>query len=72
VVEQRRGYGAAYLRGLREATGRYIVVADSDNTYDFEAIPRFIELLRQGNEFVIGSRFKGGIQRGPCRGRTAI
>ena len=34
VLELERGYGAAYLRGLREARGRYIVIGDSDNTYD--------------------------------------
>jgi glycosyltransferase involved in cell wall biosynthesis len=64
VLETHRGYGAAYLHGLRQAKGKYIVIADSDNTYDFYDIPRFFELLRQGYDFVIGSRFKGKIQRG--------
>lgn len=64
VLEKQRGYGAAYLRGLKEARGRYIVIADSDNTYDFYAIPRFLKSLRVGFDFVIGSRFKGKIQKG--------
>ncbi len=59
-----QGYGAAYLRGLKEARGSYIVIADSDNTYDFAAIPKFLFLLKEGSDFVIGSRFKGKINRG--------
>ena len=64
VSEIRRGYGAAYLCGLREASGEYIIIADSDNTYDFYDIPKFIACLRDGYDFVIGSRFKGRIQKG--------
>ena len=63
-VESIRGYGAAYLRGLREARGKYIVMGDSDNTYDFNDIPRFLDPLRKGYDFVMGSRFKGTISRG--------
>ncbi|MFH0738736.1 MAG: glycosyltransferase family 2 protein [Candidatus Omnitrophota bacterium] len=64
VIETQRGYGAAYLRGLREVKGRYILIADSDNTYDFHELPNFLALLKQGQDFVIGSRFKGKIKRG--------
>lgn len=64
VLETQRGYGAAYLRGLREVKGKYILIADSDNTYDFHELPKFVTLLKQGNDFVIGSRFKGKIKRG--------
>jgi len=59
-----QGYGAAYLRGLKEARGNYIIIADSDNTYDFADIPKFLVLLKDGYDFVIGSRFKGKINRG--------
>ena len=56
------GYGNAYLEGFRHAKGRYIVMGDADNTYNFFDIPRFIELLRTGvADLVIGSRFKGMI-----------
>jgi len=55
------GYGNAYLKGFEEARGRYILMADSDDTYDFSALPRFIEPLRQGYEAVMGNRFKGRI-----------
>lgn len=64
VFEPLKGYGAAYLCGIRHASGRYIVIGDSDNTYDFNDIPRFLEPLRHGYDFVIGSRFKGTIHKG--------
>jgi glycosyltransferase involved in cell wall biosynthesis len=63
-LEPQRGYGAAYLKGLSEARGKYIIIGDSDNTYDFADIPKFIALLEQGYDFVMGSRFKGGLQKG--------
>jgi glycosyltransferase involved in cell wall biosynthesis len=56
VVEQRRGYGSAYLAGFAASRGRYIVMADADLTYDFNEIPRFVEALEQGAEMVIGDR----------------
>lgn len=62
--EERRGYGAAYLRGLRQVRGKYIIIGDSDNTYDFYDIPRFLKSLQEGHDFVIGSRFKGKMQAG--------
>lgn len=64
VIETRKGYGAAYLRGLREAKGKYIIIADSDNTYDFYNIPHFLKKLENGYGFVLGSRFKGRIKKG--------
>lgn len=64
VVEMRKGYGAAYLRGLKEARGKYIIIADSDNTYDFYDIPAFLKKLKEGFDFVLGSRFKGRIKKG--------
>ncbi len=63
VSEPIKGYGAAYLRGLREVEGKYIIIADSDNTYDFYDIPALLNKLKQGYDFVIGSRFKGRIQK---------
>lgn len=64
VTEPRQGYGAAYLRGLKEAKGKYIIIGDSDNTYDFYDIPIFLKPLQDGCDFVMGSRFKGGIKKG--------
>lgn len=59
VIEKRRGYGSAYLRGLNEAQGEYIFMADADGTYNFTDIPRFIEKLEEGNDLVLGNRFSG-------------
>ena len=65
VFEKRKGYGSAYLKGLSEAKGKYIVIADSDNTYDFLEIPKFLKLLMNDHyDFVIGTRLKGKIMPG--------
>jgi glycosyltransferase involved in cell wall biosynthesis len=56
VHEPRRGYGSAYLAGFDAARGKYIVMADADLTYDFNEIPRFVELLDDGAELVMGDR----------------
>ena len=52
-----KGYGSAYLGGLGSATGDYIIIADSDDTYDFFEIPKFVKKLDEGFEFVNGNRF---------------
>ncbi|MBN1913256.1 MAG: glycosyltransferase family 2 protein [Candidatus Omnitrophica bacterium] len=62
--EPEPGYGAAYLKGISEAKGKYIIIGDSDNTYDFYNTSIFLEKLRQGYDLVMGSRFKGKIHRG--------
>jgi glycosyltransferase involved in cell wall biosynthesis len=64
VREQRRGYGSAYLRGIAESTGRYLVFGDADDTYDFRVIPQLVGPLRENADLVLGSRFKGTIQKG--------
>jgi glycosyltransferase involved in cell wall biosynthesis len=64
VREPVRGYGQAYLAGLSEARGRFIVLGDSDGTYDFAAVPSFVEPLTNGTDLVMGSRLRGSIDRG--------
>lgn len=59
-----RGYGAAYIKGLDEAKGQYLIIADADDTYDFYQIPEFVALLEKGHDFVMGNRFKGGMAKG--------
>src|SRR5436190_990851 len=56
IREPRRGYGSAYLAGFEAANGRYIVMADSDLTYYFDDIPRFVAELEGGAELVMGDR----------------
>ena len=52
VHEAERGYGAAYMKGIAAARGRYILIGDSDSSYDFDDLPRLIEPLRQGCDLV--------------------
>lgn len=55
-----RGYGNAYLKGFAGARGRYLVMGDADDTYDFTMIPQFVGALEAGHQFVTGSRYLGG------------
>lgn len=64
VHQPTRGYGAAYLAGFAAAQGQYIVMGDSDDTYDFTDLARFITPLREGYDLVMGNRFKGEILPG--------
>jgi glycosyltransferase involved in cell wall biosynthesis len=58
-----KGYGSALMGGIRAASGRYVVMGDADDSYDFGHIPRFLEKLRSGADLVMGNRFRGGIQK---------
>ena len=64
VAARVRGYGAAYLAGLEAARGKYLVLGDADDTYDFGAVPEFVAALKAGNDVVLGSRFRGRILPG--------
>ncbi len=65
IHERRRGYGAAYLRGFREARGKYLVMGDADDSYDFLDIARFIAPLEKDRfDMVMGTRLKGDILPG--------
>jgi glycosyltransferase involved in cell wall biosynthesis len=61
---EERGYGAALLGGMSAARGRYIIMGDADDSYDFSALTPFIDRLRAGADLVMGNRFKGGISPG--------
>ncbi len=56
-----RGYGAALMGGILAARGRYVIMADADDSYDLVNLMPFIEKLRAGCELVMGNRFQGGI-----------
>lgn len=65
VVEvPQRGYGNALVAGITAARGRFVVMGDADESYDFDALDPFLEALRGGAELVMGDRFAGGIERG--------
>lgn len=60
----RRGYGAALIAGIEAARGRYVVMGDADDSYDFSALGDFVARLRGGAQLVMGNRFQGGIRPG--------
>ena len=61
IKEPRRGYGSAYLAGLAAAHGDFVVMGDADETYPMQELAPFVDRLEQGDDLVIGSRFKGTI-----------
>lgn len=64
VAVASRGYGAALLGGIDAAHGKYIIMGDADDSYDFTALQPFVDGLRKGADIVMGNRFKGGIAPG--------
>jgi glycosyltransferase involved in cell wall biosynthesis len=59
-----RGYGSALIGGIRAARGHYVIMGDSDDSYDFSDLRLFVEKLREGYQLVMGNRFQGGIRPG--------
>ncbi len=55
-----RGYGATLSHGIVNAPGKYVMLGDSDDSYDFSKLDPFVAKLREGNDLVMGNRFKGG------------
>lgn len=64
VAIAERGYGAALLGGIKAARGRFVIMGDADDSYDFSALSPFVERLRSGADLVMGNRFAGGIAPG--------
>ena len=62
-VEQ-RGYGAALAGGIAAARGRFVIMGDADDSYDFASLDNFVHELRDGADLVMGNRFAGGIAPG--------
>ena len=60
----RKGYGSALIGGIDAARGRFVIMGDADDSYDFGAIGLLLDRLREGNDLVMGNRFAGGIQEG--------
>lgn len=55
-----RGYGSALMGGIEAARGRFVIMGDADDSYDFGELPRFVEGLRAGTDLVQGCRLPGG------------
>ena len=64
VHQPNRGYGNAYLKGFSEARGRFIVMGDSDATYDFRRLDELVAKLQDGYDYCLGSRFAGTMAEG--------
>src|SRR5665213_1689345 len=59
-----KGYGAALIGGIAAANGRFVIMADADDSYDFTDLDGFLDRLRRGSKLVVGNRFQGGIMPG--------
>ena len=59
-----KGYGAALIEGTKKAKGKYIIMGDADDSYNFLEISDFLQELKNGHDFVIGNRLKGKIEKG--------
>ena len=64
IYVEEKGYGAALIGGCNAAHGKYVIMGDADDSYDFEHLMPFLEKLREGYDLVMGNRFKGGIEPG--------
>jgi glycosyltransferase involved in cell wall biosynthesis len=64
VRVEAKGYGNAIMGGIAAARGKFIIMGDADDSYDFTALAPFCAKLREGYDLVIGNRFEGGIKPG--------
>lgn len=64
IAVPEKGYGNALIAGIQAAQGKFIIMGDSDDSYDFTNLDGFVKLLRDGNDLVMGNRFQGGISPG--------
>jgi len=64
VNVEKKGYGSALINGIKEAKGKYVIMGDADDSYDFSDVSAFVDGLRSGADIVVGNRFKGGVEPG--------
>ena len=67
IYESQKGYGAALRAGIKNAKGKYTIMGDSDDSYNFLEILPILESLRQGNDMVIGNRNRGETEKGSIK-----
>lgn len=63
IFENKRGYGSSIRRGIQEAAGHIVIMADGDGTYNFSDLKNFIQLLHEGADLVVGNRLGGRIHK---------
>lgn len=64
ILVAEKGYGAALAGGIESARGKFVIMGDADDSYDFTDLDRFLKKLRDGYDLVMGNRFQGGIAPG--------
>ncbi len=64
IHQSEKGYGAALMAGIEGAHGKIVIMGDSDDSYDWSAIGDFVKKIEEGNDLVMGNRFRGGIEKG--------
>lgn len=67
IFVKEKGYGNALINGSREAKGKYTIMGDCDDSYNFLELEKIWEMLRNENDLVIGNRFKGKMEKGAMK-----
>lgn len=64
---EKKGYGVALINGSKQAKGKYTIMGDCDDSYNFLEIMPILKLLREGNDLVMGNRYKGKMEKGSMK-----
>lgn len=64
IAVSQKGYGSALMGAIEASYGKYVIMGDSDDSYDFSNLTLFVQELRKGYDLVMGNRFKGGVAKG--------
>lgn len=67
VTVKEKGYGITLIKASKEAKGKYTIMGDADESYNFLEAKEFVDKLRNGNDLVIGNRFKGKMEKGAMK-----
>ena len=67
VVTYKKGYGEALKHGNKQAKGKFTIMGDADDSYNFLELGKILEELRKGNHLVIGNRYKGKMEKGSMK-----
>lgn len=68
VIEvKEKGYGNALIKGTKSAKGKYVIMGDADDSYNFLELKEFLEKLEEGYDLVIGNRYQGKIEKGAMK-----